>query len=135
MGGHPQARTPNMDRLARMGMRFMNAHCSYALCNPSRTSMLTGIQPGTAGWQGTSRTGAMQSPCRASRRCPSTSASRATPRQPAGRCFTPAMAGPRAALRAGMAGVGVLSRTQPGMCASRGTECRSLICRSYGAEL
>ncbi|WP_198141366.1 sulfatase [Verrucomicrobium spinosum] len=52
MGGHPQARTPNMDRLARMGMRFMNAHCSYALCNPSRTSMLTGIQPWNSGVAG-----------------------------------------------------------------------------------
>lgn len=49
MGGHPQARTPNMDRLARMGMRFTNAHCSYALCNPSRTSLLTGMMPSSSG--------------------------------------------------------------------------------------
>ncbi|HRH98537.1 MAG TPA: sulfatase-like hydrolase/transferase, partial [Prosthecobacter sp.] len=34
MGGHPQSVTPNMDRLAKMGMRFTNAHCNYALCNP-----------------------------------------------------------------------------------------------------
>lgn len=43
MGGHPQARTPNMDRLAKKGMRFTNAHCNFALCNPSRTSLLTGM--------------------------------------------------------------------------------------------
>lgn len=49
MGGHPQVKTPNMDRLAAMGMRFTNAHCNYALCNPSRTSMLTGMQPASSG--------------------------------------------------------------------------------------
>ena len=49
MGGHPQAKTPNMDRLAAMGMRFMNAHCNYALCNPSRASMMSGMQPASSG--------------------------------------------------------------------------------------
>lgn len=49
MGGHPLARTPNMDRLAKMGMRFTNAHCNYALCNPSRTSLLTGLLPSSSG--------------------------------------------------------------------------------------
>lgn len=49
MGGHPQARTPNMDRLARMGMSFTNAHCAYALCNPSRASILTGMWPWKSG--------------------------------------------------------------------------------------
>ncbi|HYF37610.1 MAG TPA: sulfatase, partial [Prosthecobacter sp.] len=49
MGGHPQARTPNMDRLAAMGVRFTNAHCNYALCNPSRTSLLTGMLPSSSG--------------------------------------------------------------------------------------
>lgn len=52
MGGHPQARTPNMDRLARMGMSFTNAHCAYALCNPSRTAMLTGMWPWKSGVSG-----------------------------------------------------------------------------------
>lgn len=52
MGGHPQAVTPNMDRLAAMGMRFTNAHCNYALCNPSRTSLLTGLQPASSGIYG-----------------------------------------------------------------------------------
>lgn len=49
MGGHPQAKTPNMDRLAKLGMRFTNAHCNYALCNPSRTSLLTGMLPSSSG--------------------------------------------------------------------------------------
>ncbi len=49
MGGHPQALTPNMDRLAKMGMRFTNAHCNFALCNPSRTSLLTGMLPSSSG--------------------------------------------------------------------------------------
>lgn len=45
----PQAKTPNMDRLANMGMRFTNAHCNFALCNPSRTSLLTGMLPSSSG--------------------------------------------------------------------------------------
>ncbi|MCA1964868.1 MAG: sulfatase [Prosthecobacter sp.] len=49
MGGHPQARTPNLDRLASMGMRFTNAHCAYALCNPSRASLMTGLMPWSSG--------------------------------------------------------------------------------------
>ncbi len=49
LGGHPQSLTPNMDRLAKMGMRFTNAHCNYALCNPSRTSLMTGMLPSSSG--------------------------------------------------------------------------------------
>jgi len=49
LGGHPQSVTPNMDRLAKMGMRFTNAHCNYALCNPSRTSLMTGMLPSSSG--------------------------------------------------------------------------------------
>ncbi len=47
--GHPQVKTPNMDRLARRGMTFLNAHCQAPLCNPSRTSVLTGLRPSTSG--------------------------------------------------------------------------------------
>ena len=37
--------TPNMDRLAAQGMRFMHAHVSSAICMPCRQSMMTGLQP------------------------------------------------------------------------------------------
>ena len=44
-GGHPQAITPNMDRLAKRGVRFTNAHCAAPLCGPSRNAIFTGRQP------------------------------------------------------------------------------------------
>lgn len=43
--GHPQARTPNIDRLASEGMLFTNAHCQAPICGPSRASLLTGMYP------------------------------------------------------------------------------------------
>ena len=49
MGGHPQAQTPNMDRLAARGMLFNNAHCQSPVCNPSRASMMTSLYPSTSG--------------------------------------------------------------------------------------
>jgi choline-sulfatase len=49
LGGHPQARTPNLDALARQGVLFTNAHCAAPLCNPSRAALLTGIRPSTSG--------------------------------------------------------------------------------------
>lgn len=44
-GGHPEAQTPNIDKLAERGMLFRNAYCQYPLCGPSRTSMMTGMYP------------------------------------------------------------------------------------------
>ena len=52
LGGHPQAKTPNIDRLAARGMLFTNAHCSASLCNPSRASVMTGTLPSTNGVHG-----------------------------------------------------------------------------------
>lgn len=50
--GHPQANTPNIDRLASKGVAFTNAYCSAPLCNPSRVSLLTGILPSNSGVYG-----------------------------------------------------------------------------------
>ena len=49
LGGHPQARTPNLDDLAGRGVTFTRAYCQAPSCNPSRTSLMTGIRPSTSG--------------------------------------------------------------------------------------
>ncbi|MFK7790487.1 MAG: sulfatase [Phycisphaeraceae bacterium] len=49
LGGHPQARTPNIDRLARESVLFTNAHSPAPSCNPCRTAVLTGLAPWRSG--------------------------------------------------------------------------------------
>lgn len=52
LDGHPQIKTPNIDRLAARGTVFLNAHCQAPLCNSSRTSLMTGLRPSTTGIYG-----------------------------------------------------------------------------------
>lgn len=49
MKGHSQSLTPNIDRLAKKGILFSNAHCAGTMCNPSRASVITGLRPTTTG--------------------------------------------------------------------------------------
>lgn len=43
--GHPQVRTPNIDKLAKSGITFTNAHSNVPVCSPSRNSLFTGVYP------------------------------------------------------------------------------------------
>lgn len=52
LGGHPQVKTPHIDALAKRGTLFTNAHCQAPLCNPSRSSLLTGLRPSSTGIYG-----------------------------------------------------------------------------------
>ena len=52
LGGHPQAKTPHIDALAKRGTLFEQAHCAAPLCNPSRTSVMMGLRPSTTGIYG-----------------------------------------------------------------------------------
>ncbi|MCP4121917.1 MAG: sulfatase-like hydrolase/transferase, partial [Bacteroidetes bacterium] len=49
MGGHPQALTPNMDKLANDGVAFMNAQSVAPGCSPSRNALLYGVEPYKSG--------------------------------------------------------------------------------------
>ncbi len=56
--GHPQCKTPNLDRLAARGVKFENMHCQYPVCGASRASIMSGLYPYsnlTLGNQGTLR--------------------------------------------------------------------------------
>jgi iduronate 2-sulfatase len=47
--GNPTVKTPNIDRLAQGATLFQHAYCQYPLCNPSRTSFLSGRRPESTG--------------------------------------------------------------------------------------
>ncbi len=47
--GHPQAKTPNVEKLAKSGVAFRRAYSNNPVCAPSRSSFLTGIYPHTSG--------------------------------------------------------------------------------------
>jgi arylsulfatase A-like enzyme len=44
-----QTKTPNIDRLAKMGVAFTHAYCAAPVCNPSRAALMSGMRPGTTG--------------------------------------------------------------------------------------
>jgi hypothetical protein len=54
LGRNPQAKTPNIDRLAKAGVTFTNAHCTAPACNPSRASLFSvgrSTQPARRSWR------------------------------------------------------------------------------------
>lgn len=53
--GDPTAKTPYLDRLAKEGVRFTNAHVTASSCSPSRGSMFTGLYPHQHGMFGLSQ--------------------------------------------------------------------------------
>ncbi len=49
LGRNPQTITPNLDRLADMGVSFSHAYCAAPACNPSRAALMSGMRPSTTG--------------------------------------------------------------------------------------
>jgi arylsulfatase A-like enzyme len=46
---NPQTKTPNLDRLASLGVNFTHAYCASPLCNPSRAALMSGKRTATIG--------------------------------------------------------------------------------------
>ena len=49
LDGHPQAYTPNIDKLAKRGVLFTNAHTPAPACSPCRNALLYGNEPYNSG--------------------------------------------------------------------------------------
>lgn len=49
LGRNPQAKTPNIDRLAKMGVTFTHAYCAAPVCNASRAALMSGLRPSSTG--------------------------------------------------------------------------------------
>lgn len=47
--GNKEIKTPNLDRLAKSGMRFDNFYCASPVCSPARASIFTGHIPSRHG--------------------------------------------------------------------------------------
>ena len=47
--GDPIAISPNMDRIAARGTTFLNNHCQYPVCGPTRASLMTSLMPEVTG--------------------------------------------------------------------------------------
>lgn len=47
--GYSNVKSPNIDKVASQGVVFEKAYCQQALCSPSRTSLLTGLNPDASG--------------------------------------------------------------------------------------
>ena len=53
-GGHPQTKTPHIDRFAKQAMIFRNASCPGPVCGPAPSALLSGFMPSTTGLYGNS---------------------------------------------------------------------------------
>lgn len=49
LGGHPDTKTPNLDKLATNSVVFSSSFCAAPACNPSRAALMTGIHPSSSG--------------------------------------------------------------------------------------
>ena len=49
--GDDYARTPNLDRLARDGVRYTRAYATAPICSPSRSALITGVHASSLGTQ------------------------------------------------------------------------------------
>ncbi len=50
--GHPQIKSPNIDKLAQSGVLFTRSYCNIPVCGASRASIMSGVRPGTTRFVG-----------------------------------------------------------------------------------